>query len=318
MTEWKPLPDGLASDIGRLAVELRTLKDSSGLSLARLAERTLCSKSSWERYLNGKALPPQHAVTSLGKLADADFTRLLALWELANNAWHGHDDGDMPPVTSAKTAAEPSAPRADEPVPVATQSTPAPPTDSAPAGWRQTGVPSVGEHLQGRRKWAVIALGVCLVTGGVLFGVPGSGSGPHGKSDPAIATTRQLDVNCFADSCTGKNPKLAGCGGDSWTAALTESGSVYIELRYSDACKAAWARISWAKPGDIAQIVGPAGRKYEGKVHYATDNFSAMIAAPSPSEARACALLTTRVRFCTDPGGTQHLTEAPNPPTSTP
>ncbi|MEU7305904.1 hypothetical protein [Streptomyces sp. NPDC007206] len=53
-----------------------------------LGGRTPYSKSSWERNLNGKALPAQHAVTSLGKLADADPARLVALWELANTAWH--------------------------------------------------------------------------------------------------------------------------------------------------------------------------------------------------------------------------------------
>ncbi|WP_256090352.1 helix-turn-helix domain-containing protein, partial [Actinacidiphila rubida] len=44
-------------------LELRVLTDRTGLSLSALAHRTPYSKSSWERYLNGKALPPQHAVT---------------------------------------------------------------------------------------------------------------------------------------------------------------------------------------------------------------------------------------------------------------
>ena len=159
----------------------------------------------------------------------------------------------------------------------------------------------------------MIVLAVALATGGVLFGVLDSTSGPQGKPDRttgAEATTRQLDVNCFADSCTGKDPKQTGCGGDAWTSALFKLGAVYIELRYSDACKAAWALISWAHPGDIAQVVASTGQKYEGKVHYDTDNFSAMVAAASPSEARACALLTNGVHFCTAPGSTQHLTEA--------
>ena len=66
MTGSKPLPGGLASDILLLVAELRALKDGAGLSLADLARRTPYSKSSWERYLNGKTLPPQHAVAALG------------------------------------------------------------------------------------------------------------------------------------------------------------------------------------------------------------------------------------------------------------
>nr|WP_272919910.1 XRE family transcriptional regulator [Streptomyces sp. SID4948] len=289
---------------------MRALKDAAGLSLARLAERTRYSKSSWERYLNGKALPPQHAVISLGKLADADPARLMALWELANTAWHGHDDHDVPVAAAVRPAPEPSAqPAEDTPEAPDTAEAPDAP-EAAPDG-------PVGAHLRGRPKWAVIlSCGVLMAAGGVFVALHRT-AGPRDTTDPAGTSTRQLDVACFADSCTGKDPKQSGCG-DPWTAALTRRGRIYIELRYSDACKAAWARISWAHPGDIAQVVGPGARTFEGTVHYDTDNYSAMVAAASPSAARACALLTNGVRFCTGPGGTQHLTEAPNPPTPTP
>lgn len=68
-------------------VQLRRLKDRSGLSLDVLAVKTGYSRSSWDRYLNGKALPPQHAVEELARVSGADPVRLLVLHEVAEEAW---------------------------------------------------------------------------------------------------------------------------------------------------------------------------------------------------------------------------------------
>ncbi|MFD8390630.1 DUF2690 domain-containing protein [Streptomyces sp. NPDC059680] len=309
MTDWKPLPGGLASDVRHLVAELRTLKDRAGLSLAILGGRTPYSKSSWERYLNGKALPPQHAVISLGKLADADPARLVALWELANTAWHDHRASD---TDGARDADDGRDRPFEESAPV---------TERAPAAQAEE-PPSVSRRF-GRRQLirTVVALAAVVGLSVSLYAVFGRHSGAHADRGGTVgkdAPTRQLDVNCFADSCAGKNPGQTGCGGDAWTAALYKVAGVYVELRYSDACKAAWSRISWGRPGDIARVVGEGGRTYQNKVHYDTDTFSAMVAAPSPSTAKACVLLTSGVHACTSPGGTQHLTEPPNPPTSVP
>ena len=67
----------------RLVEGLRELKDRSGLSLAGLSAKTTYSKSSWERYLNGKALPPRRAVEELCGLTGEPGARLLALLDLA-------------------------------------------------------------------------------------------------------------------------------------------------------------------------------------------------------------------------------------------
>ncbi|WP_089099047.1 helix-turn-helix domain-containing protein [Streptomyces hyaluromycini] len=299
MTDWKPLPEGLASDVRLLVVELRGLKDRSGLSLAVLARRTPHSKSSWERYLNGKALPPQHAVTALGKLADSDPARLVRLWDLANTAWH---DQEAPYIRDGQAEASV----------VVTERTPV----------TGAGEPPSGRRL-GRRTlvWAGAALAAAAASCAALFSVFGGPSHTHADPDATPGTgtpARQLDVNCFSDSCAGKNPKQTGCGGDAWTAALYKIAGVYVELRYSDACKAAWSRISWGRPGDIARVVSEGGRTYQNRVHYDTDTFTAMVAAPSPSTAKACVQLTSGVHACTGPGGTQHLTEPPNPPSSSP
>ncbi|MET7797160.1 helix-turn-helix transcriptional regulator, partial [Streptomyces decoyicus] len=68
---------------------MRELRRRTGLTLAALAERTPYSKSSWERYLNAKKLPPRGAVEALCLLAGEPPGQLVALWELADAAWSG-------------------------------------------------------------------------------------------------------------------------------------------------------------------------------------------------------------------------------------
>ncbi|MFI0784749.1 helix-turn-helix domain-containing protein [Streptomyces lydicus] len=87
MSRWKGLPESLDQRVRQLVVQLRRLKDHSGLSLVSLAARTPYSKSSWERYLNGKKLPPRDAVAALARVCGTDPTRLLALHEVAAQAW---------------------------------------------------------------------------------------------------------------------------------------------------------------------------------------------------------------------------------------
>jgi hypothetical protein len=67
----------------QLAAALRELKAATGLSMAGLAAKTPYSKSSWERYLNGRTLPPREAVEELCRLAGEPEGRCVALWELA-------------------------------------------------------------------------------------------------------------------------------------------------------------------------------------------------------------------------------------------
>ncbi|MGW7688936.1 helix-turn-helix domain-containing protein [Streptomyces asiaticus] len=87
MSRWQELPDSLDQRVRQLVAQLRRLKDRSGLSLVSLASKTGYSRSSWERYLNGKALPPRHAVEELARVAGADPVRLLVLHEVAEEAW---------------------------------------------------------------------------------------------------------------------------------------------------------------------------------------------------------------------------------------
>ncbi|MGW1534731.1 helix-turn-helix domain-containing protein [Streptomyces aureus] len=73
--------DGGSMPSGRqaLAAELRRLKEKSGLSFGRLADRTHYSRSSWERFLNGKQLPTAVALEEFATVMDADAEFLRGL-----------------------------------------------------------------------------------------------------------------------------------------------------------------------------------------------------------------------------------------------
>ncbi|MGY0486420.1 helix-turn-helix domain-containing protein [Streptomyces sp. WG-D5] len=96
MSRWKELPGSLDPRRRRLAIQLRRAKDHSGLTLRVVATRTGYSRSSWDRYLNGRALPPRSAVAAFAEVCGGDAERLLALHEVAADPGvaPGESDGD--------------------------------------------------------------------------------------------------------------------------------------------------------------------------------------------------------------------------------
>ncbi|MFJ4514035.1 DUF2690 domain-containing protein [Streptomyces sp. NPDC088816] len=87
MPRWKALPDELDPQIREFASQLRRLVDRGGLSVAALADRTGYSKTSWERYLNGRLLAPKGAVVALAEVTGTNPVHLTTMWELAERAW---------------------------------------------------------------------------------------------------------------------------------------------------------------------------------------------------------------------------------------
>ncbi|OEV28496.1 hypothetical protein AN219_20595, partial [Streptomyces nanshensis] len=87
MPRWRPLPEELDPQIREFTSQLRRLVDRSGMSVATIADRTGYSKSSWERYLNGRLLPPRGAAHALGDVTGIDIRHLETMWELAERAW---------------------------------------------------------------------------------------------------------------------------------------------------------------------------------------------------------------------------------------
>lgn len=104
MTRWEPLPDTMSENARRLAIQLRRMKDRSGLGVPTIAARTAQSTQAWEQYLNGAKVPPRDAVEALGQLCGADYDRLGALWELADRGGGTHvpDPDPLDPLSPAE------------------------------------------------------------------------------------------------------------------------------------------------------------------------------------------------------------------------
>ena len=106
MSRWKELPAELHPHVHQLVVRLRRLKDHGELSMRHLAAKTGYSAKSWERYLNGRSLPPREAVEAIARVAGEEPTRLLALHEVASEHW-GRARGTAPAEPEATPGAPP-------------------------------------------------------------------------------------------------------------------------------------------------------------------------------------------------------------------
>lgn len=87
MPRWKALPEELDPQVREFATQLRRLVDKSGLSIAAVSDRTGYSKTSWERYLNGRLLAPKGAIVALAEVTGTNPLHLTTMWELSERAW---------------------------------------------------------------------------------------------------------------------------------------------------------------------------------------------------------------------------------------
>jgi hypothetical protein len=65
---------------------------------------------------------------------------------------------------------------------------------------------------------------------------------------PAVLTAVPAHaVSCFQNSCLGQDPQASGCSSGAQTIASTTNG-VELDVRYSAACGAYWARVIDSAP----------------------------------------------------------------------
>ncbi|MEV8389557.1 MULTISPECIES: peptidoglycan-binding protein [unclassified Streptomyces] len=160
MPRWKSLPSELPEKDRQLIIQLRRLKDHSGLGLAALAAKTGYSRSSWERYLNGKQPVPRKAVEELARVCGADATKLLVLHEMAERK--PPEPATEPAAAGAGAAGTgTSGTAADEPLGTPKSGSPEPSTD--PSGPRRVPLRAA---LAGALVAAAVAFGAGLLAAG--------------------------------------------------------------------------------------------------------------------------------------------------------
>ncbi|WFB87811.1 MULTISPECIES: XRE family transcriptional regulator [Streptomyces] len=218
----------------RLVAALRELKAGSGLSLAALAERTPYSKSSWERYLNGKSLPPRQAVRDLCRLANEPDGRLLALWEIAESRWSGRATPPAPALPTLSTDEPPQSPPQQAP----------PPTG---AGRRRA---------RGRLLLALASAYTVIVGGAAaLLFLLLPDSEAREDEPPTASVPFSLGPQCQGAACEGRDPMrlICGIGPDTLASHRTATGA-HVELRHSTKCGASWVRTWGTEIGDRVDV----------------------------------------------------------------
>ncbi|WP_433397197.1 helix-turn-helix domain-containing protein [Streptomyces sp. CA-146814] len=247
------------------AEALRVLRRHSGLSLKELAARTPYSKSSWERYLNGKGHPPRAAVMALCSLARQPPAHPLALWERAETA------RNRPP----RRVAPAPVPEAE---PVSVRETPP-----------RTAPPRRHPYARHVRVAAVLAA-VLLCTGWLAM------AGPWRSESADVPVSAEPEFACRGQNCTGKDAVATRCGMHPDTVSTHRpTPGLRVDLRYEAGCGAGWARVWGQSVGDEFTVSAAGGEPQTLTVpdKYATGVrlHTPMVTTDNPETLRVCVRL---------------------------
>ncbi|MFE1729146.1 helix-turn-helix domain-containing protein [Streptomyces bacillaris] len=183
-------------------------------------------------------------------------------------------------------------------------------------GARRNGPPGGGSNAV---MLGVGAVGALIVITGAVMLAPGdepakatpttaattpaatpTDGGPTGGVSEEPAAALPDGVECRGDECAGRNPDAMGCGGEyARTVITTAIGTARVEVRYSEVCSAAWARLTEAGPGDTVTITGSAAAAAQNGRVSVTEAYTPMVAVEKAADAKACATLTSGTKGCT-------------------
>ncbi|MEW1648838.1 helix-turn-helix domain-containing protein [Streptomyces sp. NPDC091219] len=270
--------------MNQLAAALRQLRTETGLSLAGLAAKTPYSKSSWERYLNGKTLPPREAVEALCRLAGEPVGRCVALWEIAEAEGSGRGAVPAIPATAAApTTAQPAVPL-PSPQSASPSTPPAPPPPPAP---ERRGVVTLAVLA------SICAVAVTAMVLALLL-LPGPRAS-ESLSPTAATTATPTGQGCHGADCEGRSPMAMRCAAQPDTVARHETATgAWMELRHSRVCGTTWARTWGGRIGDRIEmsVPGRTGSTHGARVGSAMDADSyvyTLMAVTAPGTVvRAC------------------------------
>lgn len=271
---WRRLPQDLPAACAHLVTGLRGLKDRSGLNLTELAKATAISKSSWERYLNGKQFPPRHAVQALCRAAQQPEDELLAQWAVADAVWsrRGHtmsprSDRTSPPPGNSDTAALGGQPTTQLP-------------RLARRGFLAASA-LIDERPISTAAGVFLLCAAMVTPAAVIY-----------ASRTTAAQTATRPPICQLRSCEGRNPHTTACEDPITTASHTAADGTRLKILLSPSCQAGWLRAWPTHPGFRIEITGPDTHPQSAveTARPADDEVTTtkMIAAPHPAHLRAC------------------------------
>ncbi|SER35907.1 Helix-turn-helix domain-containing protein [Streptomyces sp. yr375] len=311
MPRWRALPDELDPQVREFAEQLRRVVDRTGLSLAAVADRTGYSRTSWERYLDGRLLAPKGAIVALAEVTGTPPIHLTTMWELAERAWSRSEMRHDRTMEAGRIAQARAALGEFGPPPPEVREEPAEarvavtPGVAGPAGVSDGGSGSgrVALFLAGVVGVVIVVVGAFLLTDG---GDPQQAVGTVKSPSPSAGSATSMTVlpsgaRCGGAGCTGKDAEEMGCSGDLVeTVRSATVGAVLVEVRYSETCGAAWGRITQAAPGDGVRVTAGSVRQ-TGAITVAGDTiaYTPMVAVRDAADATACAVLASGRQGCT-------------------
>ncbi|MFF1745222.1 DUF2690 domain-containing protein [Streptomyces mirabilis] len=257
---WRGLSQDLPAACSRLVTDLRNLKDGSGFTLTELAQATAISKSSWERYLNGKSAcrpsPMQGGTPARGRTPGAD----------AGNRC-------LPALTGHLRPLPASMPLYDSP--------PRPQSVSRIRRALIAASALIDKRPVGTAAGVVLLCAAMVTPAAVIH-----------ASRPTTAQTAARPPICQLRSCEGRNPRTTACEDPITTASRTAADGTRLEIRLSPSCQAGWIRAWPTHPGFRIEITGPDAHSQSavGTAQSADNEVTTttMIAAPQPPNLRAC------------------------------
>jgi len=181
------------------------------------------------------------------------------------------------------------------------------PKETDPGSHRATGRRPAGTIAAGAASALVlVAVAAFVLSAGVKGGTDEeAGNGERTTAPPVSSPTasgepaRSAGAECGGEDCTGRDPEAMGCGGPHVrTVAEAVVGEARVEVRYSEACGAAWARVSGAGPGDTLRIT-TAEASQHGEVGASGRARTLMVAAATPGAASACVTTPAGAQGCT-------------------
>ncbi|MFD9434930.1 helix-turn-helix domain-containing protein [Streptomyces sp. NPDC060002] len=320
------MPDELEPQVREFVEQLRRVVDRTGLSVAAVADRTGYSKTSWERYLNGRLLAPKGAIVALAEVTGTPPIHLTTMWELAERAWSRSEMRHDRTMEAVRIAQARAALGEFGPPPDVRESggendvgrIAVTPGIAGPAGGSPTMPPTRDARgsaggtpggsgprrttlfLAGVVGVVTVAVGAFLLTdGGDPKQAVGTTPSPSASAGPSAALPS--GVLCGGSDCTGRDAEEMGCSGDLVTTAKSATvGTTLVEIRYSRTCGAAWGRITQAAQGDEVRVTVGSVRQ-TGAITVAGDTiaYTPMVAVKSAADATACAVLASGQQGCT-------------------
>ncbi|MDN3060441.1 DUF2690 domain-containing protein [Streptomyces sp. SRF1] len=143
-------------------------------------------------------------------------------------------------------------------------------TDSTDDSSTSSGNPS---PRRAARRWlsgpAALAYAVAIVS--AVAAAVATPLGDH------LMTSFFDEPTCPGEACDGRNPQNQGCGEDARTFKPAVHNPAGLQIRYSEDCKAVWAKIEHGSPGDEVTVKVIGGTLRGAEVEYDHDKFTNMV-----------------------------------------